>query len=269
MLISFVVFLSWVIENCKSALSEKVTPFVQNPAMQIWTCHARTSVSPFQSAICVFDLLSGFINRLFTPVGSDHSNLPLSLPAFRQYRVSGDDGRSLFLGRPVGQGGPQTMPADIHVGQRLLRLPLFFCPRLQYVPLLPHGVWLWVSSLFSSYEYFSCFTSRPPQCVWGTEAPLRASPSPAWSALLAVSFPPKSKHMTRGYSNCLAPAHPPPLSGWEGTKQNKNVCRNKSRIVNEHLSVLALLWSAWLPTPSVNNTPADLHHLTSLFIHDL
>ncbi|KAM7368668.1 hypothetical protein PAMP_012981 [Pampus punctatissimus] len=62
-----------------------------------------------------------------------------------------------------------------------------------------------------------------------------------------VSPPPKSKHMTRGYSNCQAPAHP--HGGGEGIKQNRNVCRNEPSTVNEHLCILALDW--WSGTNSI------------------
>lgn len=85
-----------------------------------------------------------------------------------------------------------------------------------------------------------------------------------------ASPPPKSKHRTEGYSNCLAPAHPPPLSGRrEGTKQNKKVCRNEPSTVNEHLCVLMLVLIAWLPTSFINEAPSHLSDLICLFIYNL
>jgi len=180
-------------------------------------------------------------------------------PLSRQYSISRDDVWSLFLGRSIRQGGPQTVPADIPVCQRFLRLPLLLCSRLQYVPLLPHGVWLWVSSLvlFSS-ELSSC-SSFPPQDseTHSEDFPLCSLCCPP-AGSPAVSPPLKSKHMTRGYCNCLPSAHPHPLSGVreEGIKRNRNVCRNEPSTINEHLCILTLVWSPWLPSFLIDDIPS-------------
>lgn len=157
------------------------------------------------------------------------------------------------------------MPADIHVCQWLLRLPFLLCPRLQYVPLLPHGVWLRVSTLFS--WIFSYSTLYPLQCVWDTEAPLRASPSSHRFLLLS----PVLQSQSTWQEVILSGWHKPILVPWvrvEGAKLNQNVCINELRTVNEHLSILVLVWSAWLPTSLINDMASHLIDLTSLFIHD-
>ena len=61
---------------------------------------------------------------------------------------------------------------------------------------------------------------------------------PLWGIRSDLSVPLLSpRHMTGGYSAG------PSSRGREGTGQNQNVGRNERRAVNEHLSVLALLWS--------------------------
>lgn len=75
--------------------------------------------------------------------------------------------------------------------------------------------------------------------------------------------------MTRGYSKWLAQAHPHPLSrGRRSKAKPKRLHKNELRTVNEHLSVLVLLWSAWLPTSLINDMASHLINLTSLFIRD-
>lgn len=131
------------------------------------------------------------------------------LPSSRQHCVSGDDVWSLFLGWPLRQSGPQTVPAYIHVSQRLFCLPFLLCPGLQYVPLLPHGVWLRVS-LFN----FPLLTLL--QTLWSIFPPL-----PLLSLLLQIQNTWQEVILTARHQLFLIPR------GIEEIKQKRKVCRNQ------------------------------------------
>lgn len=73
----------------------------------------------------------------------------------RQLSVPRDDDRGILLGRPGRQSGKETVSSDMHVGQRILCLPFFICPRLWLFPLLPLTFWIRVR--FSPYFIAICF----------------------------------------------------------------------------------------------------------------
>lgn len=90
---------------------------------------------------------------------SIYLSLSVTLSLCRQYCVPGDDGGGVLLGGHVGQGGPQTVSAHLHVCERLLRLPVLLRSGLRHLPALPHDRRLWVS--LSDWGY----NGKQHQCV--------------------------------------------------------------------------------------------------------